>query len=1131
MTCIFFIILFFIFTGNIYSEEDSFIQDTLSLDIETASYYDLVIWVNKLGIESTGSSEEIRGKLYTYYDIEADGENKPAENMRSIIIESARELNYINDISIDQDYVILEGEVLLEMIDPDNNTSHKIKADKIIFNQTEKTISAYGNIEYEIIREGDNEYFHGESLVFEIETWEGIFFEGVSENSRLIKYEELGTEEEVAFFFSGDYIYRSSDDRIILNEGSISSGMREDPYYRVDADKIWVLGPGEWAIKNAVLFVGRIPVFYFPYFFLPGDELIFNPAIGYKEIDGTFINTTTYLIGLKDDEDTDTFSFLKSSNDHPVEKIRQGLFLISSKKDLDTESWWYSTGSSLKLLVDYYSRKGFFFGLDGSLHFDSFLKGFDIFTAISLSKYLYKYNENEDGIIIGPYIYTSFIKDDSGSYISVYEDSYLFGHHLPFRFAFDIDMDITNSWLRMNLDLPIYSDTKFRSHFMNREEGLKWTEFLNTEKEEVEIGEEVELTYLSWIIDGAITPSFERLSPLIEKISLDKINMKLNLQSAVMDYPEQLILDSSNYLLEDSLSFYYPSSLILPDISGTISGTIFKSSESNAVVMDEQLIIKEYELLIDPWSEEKINLPLIDTDILIDPEKLEYFPIEISSEKKIFSNRLKYSISPSFSINSIFSSGVPESPDEISFTSDYSIFSTQTTSLLDYSLNIYDSFLAVSNISNFSMNYKEHFDPFEITDVWDSYLIQDKNATNYKVTDNVVVDSKPFINNKTLSESTFTYNLSATLYNRYYDDDPAALYFIDDYFKWDKDAISTHSADMELKFYDSNNYQILKLDTILPPKDPELYPEIVLSSNHFTGSIKTGFKYIESLPEDYWEFDPYEGYIRYAFFDKDYLKQTLSIDFEETQNNFGRTELFIDKMESNITFQQNLNINLNDWEFKKLSTDLNLWFFNFNFLAEDTYGYHLDLTGWTRDETNSHFQPSNVSAGVNYSYGPDAFWKNRIRLSADINSAWTMNLLKYTDTALNFSPKLTLDIAEFLELSFESTSVNRATYLYLPGLVNDVQNPFIDLLRSFNFLNKEERIASNFNIESLSLGVIHHLSDWDLHFKYTGVLDLITVDSTKEYQWKSEFSIFIIWKPIPEIKKDISYNENEIYFK
>jgi len=273
---IFIIIFLYILSVNIYSDENRFIREALLLDIESSNYYDLVIWTNKLGIESTGNVEELRGKLFTYYDISPSIQDKQIKSSRSIIIESARELNYIKDVSIDQDYIILQGEVILEMIDPENNTSHKINADKIVFNQSEKTISAFGNIQYEIIRQGENEYFYGESLVFEIESWEGIFFEGVSENEKVVE------DENVSFFFSGENIYRSSNDRVILTEGSITSSRNEEPYYRIDADKIWVLAPGEWAIKNAMLFVGRIPMFYFPFFFLPGDELIFNPVVGYK---------------------------------------------------------------------------------------------------------------------------------------------------------------------------------------------------------------------------------------------------------------------------------------------------------------------------------------------------------------------------------------------------------------------------------------------------------------------------------------------------------------------------------------------------------------------------------------------------------------------------------------------------------------------------------------------------------------------------------------------------------------------------------------------------------------------------------------------------------------------------------
>ncbi|MCK5199907.1 MAG: hypothetical protein KAR21_16225, partial [Spirochaetales bacterium] len=369
------------------------------------------------------------------------------------------------------------------------------------------------------------------------------------------------------------------------------------------------------------------------------------------------------------------------------------------------------------------------------------------------------------------------------------------------------------------------------------------------------------------------------------------------------------------------------------------------------------------------------------------------------------------------------------------FRADYSIFSTQTTSLLDYSFNVDDTLLSFSNVSIFSMNYKEHFNPFNVSDVWDSYLLQDKNATNYKLTDNISISSKPFTANRDLEESIFTYNINTTLYNRYFDS--ANHGFSDNYFYWNQDGITSHKASMELKYLTFDEYQILKLDTVLPPGNTELYPELILTTGPLISSVKTGSIFNKedlSLPLNEWTFDPYEIYIMYNFFYDDYLKQTVSLDPEAPSNNFSRTELFLTALDSDITLKQNLEMKLNNWQMDKSSTDLKLWFTNFNFLAEDTYGYHL-VSGWIED-SNSRFQPSKASAGLNYSYDPDPFWKNRIRLSANINSSWTMNLLKYTDTALNFSTKFTLDIAEFLELSFESTSVNRATYLYIPGLVS-----------------------------------------------------------------------------------------------
>ena len=65
-----------------------------------------------------------------------------------------------------------------------------------------------------------------------------------------------------------------------------------------------------------------------PGFFLPGDEFFFNPNLGYKNREGSFLQTTTYLIGRKPKQDT-PFGFLQlnESGDAGYNLELNGLFL------------------------------------------------------------------------------------------------------------------------------------------------------------------------------------------------------------------------------------------------------------------------------------------------------------------------------------------------------------------------------------------------------------------------------------------------------------------------------------------------------------------------------------------------------------------------------------------------------------------------------------------------------------------------------------------------------------------------------------------------------------------------------------------------------------------------------------
>nr|MQY76481.1 hypothetical protein [Spirochaeta sp.] len=358
-------------SGQLYSQAEvdrnpepersssSLLQETLPRDIETASYYELVAWCRKLELDDSGNRKTLQDRLFTYFQVEPSREEAEAETSeeeRSLEIKSAGESEYFTIEEIDEDYIMLRGGVEVEL--RDKNVIHRIKAEKIILNQSADIITAEGGVEYILEREDSTEVFRGESLTFDIVSWEGVFFQGGTEAEREFK------GEKTLFHFRGETISRLENDTIVLERGIITScDLEKDPHYQIKAKKIWVLAPGEWAIQNAVLYIGRLPILYFPFFFHPGDEFFFHPAIGYRDREGNFLQTTTYLIGKKERKES-PFSFLSLTQEDDEEYARkiEGLFLRKQKseaKSQENENWF------LKVMLDIYSRLGAMAGLQG----------------------------------------------------------------------------------------------------------------------------------------------------------------------------------------------------------------------------------------------------------------------------------------------------------------------------------------------------------------------------------------------------------------------------------------------------------------------------------------------------------------------------------------------------------------------------------------------------------------------------------------------------------------------------------------------------------------------------------------------------------------------------------------------
>ncbi len=115
----------------------------------------------------------------------------------------------------------------------------------------------------------------------------------------------------------------------------------------------------------------------------------------------------------------------------------------------------------------------------------------------------------------------------------------------------------------------------------------------------------------------------------------------------------------------------------------------------------------------------------------------------------------------------------------------------------------------------------------------------------------------------------------------------------------------------------------------------------------------------------------------------------------------------------------------------------------------------------------------------------------------------------------SFSSLLVLgfQIHKYWTLYYTVLSRNDNLWRYFSGTAGaDRINPFVDLAKSFNFFNVEDRKESYFKMKSISFGLLHDLHDWELMFDYTGSREL-AYDGSK-YIWNNTFSVSIGLKEV-----------------
>jgi len=1073
-------------------EASRIFAESLPMEVRASSYQELADWCRRLGLSSQGSRSDLEKRLYDHYGLAEPA--APGRDETLIRIDSADSTEYFSLRQFGEDYVRLAGGVRISLQDGRKGHTYTIRADRVLFNQTLKLLSAVGGVEYRIAGAGRDEVFFGESLTLNTETWEGYFFDGASFRDRTVDSQTL------RFRFQGEFISRGPQDFVIMEDAWISSSPGIPANYRIRAEKVWIMGPGEWGIRNASLYVGHIPVFYFPFFYYPGDEVIFHPVFGYRSREGAFVQTTTYFLGnRKNDELPLSFLQLTEGEKNDRVKERHGIFLRDTPEKLSHPDRY------VKGLFDLYSRLGVYAGVSGSLPgIASFANTLTFHGGIGVSRTLY-YGQSGLGSEYSPYW------SGSDGLRDHWNSTRIGRLDLPFRFGGEAKLSGTLGGWKANVSMETYSDPYVTQDFLDRKEQIDWSRLMEGVLEDTPTV--ILKDRLTWRVDSSYLPQLRELPPLLSSFSLSRLLVSFDWRSREIPRfdPQnpmvQLLPDHA--VADPTRRFFYPDTATLPELSLQIGGTLLSSDRRPSRVPSGQPPGKPPsegpipgetapggkppgDGLRPPWEdreetvgkeppdEHRLPPPRGDLPLPAPPEPLRY--------------TVSYQLRPRTHYQLKTDSQNWVLPDDIRYEAASATLTFDNTAQILYDLQVYGPLLQTRGSLGLTTQYQTvDYKTDTLSAAEKSSL--DLQAYRYRtqnLAQNLDITSHPLSSTDMFKSANLRYLIQTSLYKKSFDhlagSEPV---YREEFATFSRNMVTAHRVSLDIAAETLPVTPKIQMAYVCPPLD-EVFS---LSGGLITGPLSSMVTYQTRNEVGRWRSQP------------------LSVD---EQLKIG------DSLEFRAVYLHDFNEGVP----YSLVTTTRLGPIGAGFQARYTepYTYAGGGGGWIRD-TEKAFIPSSAWMSVKYSLKPEPLWKNRLLLSGDIKGDWKMDLIQYTESELVFGVGFTFSLHRFLDLRLSSQSKNTMMYQYFPGYARGVgrewRNPLTDLLRSFNFFKTDDRYASHFKLSTISFEAVHHLDDWDLSLTYSGKPELVTdTGGRKNFIWKSELGIALRWKPIPQIKSE-----------
>ncbi|MCF0242065.1 MAG: LPS-assembly protein LptD [Treponema sp.] len=1085
------------------------------------------------------------------------------EEITTIKIENSQKTEYKKDPDTGNETIILDGAVVLSVTK--GSTVTNVSANRVSYDRVTKMLYASGDVH--LITKGNNsgdDDIQASTLIMNTSTLEGVFDGGKVIQT---KSDAINLPSGSTLVVFSDLFGKSETNVLSFKNASMTFCDDEDPHWKINASRMWLLSGGEFAFFNALLFVGKVPVLYLPAFYYPKDELVFNPVFGYRQREGYYIQTTAYLYGRKplntqsnvfsssssssstegDDADANAaldslYNFMKPSS--LKEQKLEGIVLHNLEEDYKGDSSQY-----LKIIGDWYSNLGFLVGLDGNFVPKNGYISKTAFTVdLGFSNTIFK---NKD-------IYTNI----SSAGQKYWDDSNFMGIHLPFRYRVNLEFSLAKPF-RFSLSLPIYSDPFYAYDFRKRSEDLNWIssvkELVEKKKDETSSSE---VSSFTWQANASYSPNIpEFMKPYISSVLLSATS-SINV-SSVQNSELKSINKDSWAVYTPTRRFFYPSQITPITGNVSVSGTLFQypfkkisKNNSDKPVFDVSLFKPEL-LMSDEEIEKKLE-DKIKNDVLIDEKAEDDFAlVNISdlttaenvivnennqgedtteSEQRFIDNlklpELKFTVPSSSEIPGIeYSLGYSINPN---ITTQYSYASNGLKTPEDFTWDRYRSYMYTIKMPaslNSKLSYGGSFfsmtNSFSYQPVWQAHPIistdldiggySESSAKSIQNTDYKAerqdllntnkVSVKPFTYLPFVSESGITWDTNIKLFRREFIGDVDNPEWDNKGVDWtDKESVTVNTLSVVLAGNELNNTlkQSLTFSAALPPLDDKYSATLNLSFPYTSFNFSGGFYKTTDNGKDKWVKNP--------------IQQSASFS--------------IDLFKSKLTVTESFNYNLEDNVPDSFKTSVSWDKLSFSYTMSNTFAYDfIQDIGWKQIGTKKEdkkFLPYSLS----FSYAPSSktfySWKNRVSFSFALNTSITADLLKPTNSYFIFSPSITFKLNQFFDLTFSSTSRNSVIYRYFQtmaghqGRIGGEENLFIDLFDSFRFDDESKRKASGFKLKSLNLTMSHNLHDWKFNMSCKIEPRLVTEDNgSKYYDFSPYLSIGIIWAPMEAIKTQI----------